>query len=151
MRIVPRLAEHFGASCEATVYRLATAHPGFAAAGLLRYRRRVGEERDVIKVSSQQFLFSMKASQAGPAAKKYRRQSLYLSELCSDKYNIPWNKSFDPESVVYRAGRDRVFEAIETLPNASGKVGRLEAIIAPYQREEAANEFSDVLFFWELV
>jgi Zn-dependent peptidase ImmA (M78 family) len=148
---VSRLAERFGASYEATAYRLATAHPEFAAAGLLRYRRRVGEERDVVKISSQQFLFSMKASVAAPIAKKYRRQSLYLSDQCGDKYNIPWNKSFDLESVVYRAEKGRVVVAIEALPNSSRKMGRLEAIFAPYQREEAADELGDVLFFWEEV
>jgi hypothetical protein len=143
------LAEHFGASYEATAYRLATAHPGRAIAALLRYRRRVGEDREIIKVSSQQFLFRTNKNGPAPAAKKYRRQSLYLSDQCNDSYNIPWNKSFDPGSVVNSAERDCVIAAIEPLPKSSGKTGRLEAIIAPYQREEADNEFGDVLFFWE--
>jgi Zn-dependent peptidase ImmA (M78 family) len=146
---VPLLAEHFGASYEATAYRLATAHPRRASAGLLRYRRRVSEDREIIKISSQQFLFRTNESVSAPAAKKYRRQSLYLSDQCNDSYNIPWNKSFDPGSVVYRAEKDRVVAAIEPLPNSSGKSGRIEAIVAPYQREEADDEFNDVLFFWE--
>src|SRR6266404_5893199 len=35
---VEELTEKFGSSFEATVFRLATAHPGIAVAGLLRYR-----------------------------------------------------------------------------------------------------------------
>lgn len=146
---VSRLTEHFRASYEATAYRLATAHPGRAIAGLLRYRRRVAEDRQILKVSSQQFLFRSKESMSAPAAKKYRRQSLYLSDQCDDSYSIPWNKSFDSGSVVYRAERDCVVVAFEVLPNSSRKSGRLEAIVAPYQREEADDKSGDVLFFWE--
>jgi Zn-dependent peptidase ImmA (M78 family) len=36
LRNLEALASHFGTSLEATAYRLATAHPGFAVAGLLR-------------------------------------------------------------------------------------------------------------------
>ena len=39
--------------------------------------------------------------------------------------------------------------ALEELPNNSGKIGRLEAMLAPYQREDADPKFGDVLFFWE--
>jgi hypothetical protein len=67
---VGRLANHFGTSFEATTFRLASAHPGFAVAGLLRHRRRLSEEREVIKVSSQQLLFSnLKESVCQPAEK----------------------------------------------------------------------------------
>lgn len=148
---VSRLSEYFHTSFEATTYRLASAHPGSAVAGLLRYRRRLSEERDVIKISSQKFLFSSRFSVAQPAAKKYRRQSTYLSEQCTAKYNIPWNKSFDLDSIVYQAEKDRIVRAIEALPNGFGKMGRIEAMIAPYQRQEADKDFGDVLFFWEEV
>src|SRR5277367_4394872 len=55
---VDRLAAHFGTSFEATVFRLASAHPRFAVAGLLRYRRRMDEERRAARISNQVLLFS---------------------------------------------------------------------------------------------
>ena len=39
---VEKLASHFGTSFEATTFRLASAHPGFAVSGLLRYRLHAG-------------------------------------------------------------------------------------------------------------
>ena len=42
---VSALMEAFGSSFEATAFRLASAHPGLAVSGMLRYRLRVGEER----------------------------------------------------------------------------------------------------------
>ena len=42
---VPALMEIFGSSFEATVFRLASANPGIAVAGLLQHRLRVGEVR----------------------------------------------------------------------------------------------------------
>jgi hypothetical protein len=146
-----RLMDLFGTSFEATTFRLASAHPGFAVAGLLRHRRRLGEDREVIKVSSQRLLFSMRRRPSQPAAKKYRRQSFYLSERCGTEYNIPWNKSFDLDSVVYQAEKHHVVSAIECLPNSVDKLGRIEAIIAPYQRDDADSDFGDVLFVWEQI
>jgi hypothetical protein len=40
---VPTLMQFFGSSFEATAFRLASAHPGIAIAGLLRYRLRIGD------------------------------------------------------------------------------------------------------------
>ncbi len=40
LRTVPRLSQRFGSSFESSAFRLASAHPGTAAAGLLKYRRR---------------------------------------------------------------------------------------------------------------
>jgi len=148
---ISTLSDHFGTSFEATTYRLASAHPGVAVAGLLRYRRRVNEERQAIRVSSQKSLFRPQQNTDQPAPRKYRRQSLHVSEQCETKHNIPWNKSFDLNSVVYRAQRDHIMSAIEPLPNSTKKCGRIEAIIAPYQREDADSDFKDVLFFWEQV
>jgi len=146
---VGRLSNHFGTSFEATTFRLASAHPGFAVAGLLRHRRRLGEEREVVKMSSQQLLFAnLKKNGGQPPERKYRRQSLHLAERCGSEYDIPWNKSFDLHSIVYQAKEGRTATAIESLPNRSKKKGRLEAIVAPYQ-SEPDKEFPDVLFFWE--
>lgn len=150
LSIVEALATRFGTSFEATVFRLATAHPGHAVAGLLRYRLRLEEERKANRASTQALLFSTRDSgEEQPPEKKYRRQSLYISELCGDEYMIPWNKSFDVTSAVYKAQLGRIVSAIETLPNRAGKYGRIEATPAPYQREEADATFGDVLFFWE--
>ena len=51
------LMEIFGSSFEATTFRLASAHPGTAVSGLLRYRLRVGEERQR-RATAQTLLFS---------------------------------------------------------------------------------------------
>jgi len=144
------LAAHFGSSLEATAFRLATAHPGLAVAGLLRYRRRVGEERAARHHSQQRVLFNAEVSDPGTASPKYRRQSCYLSEACGDDLTIRWNKSFAPDSVVYKAASDRnaVHSSAEVLPNDSDIVGTLEAMCDPYQREDAHPEFPDVLFLW---
>jgi Zn-dependent peptidase ImmA (M78 family) len=101
---VSMLMEIFGSSFEATAFRLASAHPGVATAGLLRYRLRVGEQRQK-KAVTQTLLFSSSAtSENGEGAEpKYRRQSLHLSEACNDAHAIRWNKSFPMESVVYSA------------------------------------------------
>ncbi len=138
---LPRLCERFGSSYEATLFRLASAHPGVAVAGLLRYRRRKSEERILSATASQLPL--------GDPRPKYRLQSFHASFACGNKYKVPWNKSFDEASCVYTAGRSSSkCTAEEALPNASGDRGLLEAVRAPFQRSEANPEFSDVLFFW---
>ncbi len=45
LKNVERRSSEFGSSFEATIFRLATAHPGVAVAGLLQYRLRKNEER----------------------------------------------------------------------------------------------------------
>jgi Zn-dependent peptidase ImmA (M78 family) len=148
---VDRLAERFGSSYEATVFRMATAFDGIAMAGLLRYRRRVGEER-ALRARSAQRNFFTKAEGNGSTdepAKKYRRQSLHFSDSCRAEHLIPWNKSFDFASCVYIAGQDsRICRAQEELPNKSKQVGNIEAVRAPYQRENCDPDFEDVLFLW---
>jgi Zn-dependent peptidase ImmA (M78 family) len=147
---VEALADYFGTSLEATVYRLASAHPGFAVAGLLQYRRKRGEERKFRLAQRQPMLFSKSNGIAMHVAdKKYRRQSLHLSEQCGDDFIIRWNKSFDLSSVVYQASTGGIVTEYEELPNLSSKKGRIEAMLAPFQSEDADPEFGDVLFFWE--
>lgn len=148
--IVDRLCNTFGSSYEATVYRLATAHPGTAIAGLLKFRLTVGEERK-LGPSDQQALFAEhEIPRLKEPAKKYRRQSLHLSEACTAEHIVRWNKSFDQSSIVYAAGRNGgMHSSREPLPNLDGTIGVLEAIRAPYQREGADESFADVLFFWQ--
>ena len=147
---VERLSRIFGTSFEATLFRLATAHPGVAVAGLLKYRYTVGEERR-LNSAQQERLFSDDTVADETPTKKYRRQSLFLSEGCDDSHIIPWNKSFDLDSCVYKAGRDGTIEVgYEPLPSRAAEYGRLEAIRGLYQREDADGEYGDVLFFWEL-
>jgi hypothetical protein len=146
---VESLAARFGSSFEATVYRLATAHPALAVAGLLQYRQRKEEERKAQKLERQSRLFPGVVKPGISDSPKYRRQSCYLSEQCGDDFTVRWNKSFDPSSVVYRAATDGGVQAsIEVLPNEAGLRGRIEAVRAPYQRENAHPEHPDVLFLW---
>ena len=146
---VENLSGVFGSSYEATAFRLASAHPGIAVSGLLRYRLTMKEQRRSLG-PQQTFLFSGGASESDIQAQpKYRRQSVYLSDRCKEHLTIRWNKSFDESSCVYLAGRNGgVHAALESLPNGTRLVGRLQAVQAPYQREDAHPEFADVLFFW---
>jgi len=102
---VQRLASYFGTSFEATVYRLATAHPGLAVAGMLQYRWTKDEGRRLARTTDQCVLFASDTTfQRQPAERKYRRQSVHLSAACQEhEYTIRFNKSFDPSSIVYRA------------------------------------------------
>jgi Zn-dependent peptidase ImmA (M78 family) len=147
---VPALMEIFGSSFEATAFRLASAHPGIAVAGLLRYRLRVGELRQR-KAAAQTLLFSSSVANGDgeEARPKYRRQSLHTSEACGDEYMVRWNKSFPVESIVYSTAISRdVQVGREALPNEVTRTGHIEAVRAPYQRGDVNPEFGDVLFFW---
>jgi Zn-dependent peptidase ImmA (M78 family) len=147
---VDRLSQFFGSSKEATIYRLATAHPGKAVAGLLKYRLSLPEQRLRDKNLMQRGLFCpAKIADAQEHQPKYRRQSLYLSHQSNDSYTIRWNKSFVKTSCVYQSNTCEIMIGAEELPNNSGKIGRLEAMLAPYQRRDAHQNFGDVLFFWE--
>lgn len=146
---LPRLCDRFGSSYEATLFRLASAHPAVAAAGLLRYRRRKSEEQARIARANQLYLGDFREQGDGVPAPKYRLQSFHSSTGCGEKFKVRWNKSFDELSCVYKAGHSStVCTAVEELPNMSGETGSLEAVRAPFQRNEASPEFPDVLFFW---
>jgi Zn-dependent peptidase ImmA (M78 family) len=148
---VERLATYFGTSFEATVYRLATAHPGLAVAGMLQYRLTKDEGRRLITTNNQGVLFSNLAmSQRQGAERKYRRQSVHLSAACpEEEYTIRFNKSFDPNSIVYKARDGGIQSSVETLPNLANVSGRIEAMLCPYQGDNAHDDFGDVFFFWE--
>jgi Zn-dependent peptidase ImmA (M78 family) len=143
------LAEKFGSSFEATVFRLATAHPEVAVAGLIKYRRRMDEERKLAGSVQESLFDDLKDVGCEVPNPKYRRQSFFASESCGDEYTIRWNKSFASASCVYLAARsDGVCSAVETLPNLSRREGLLEVVRAPFQRDDAHPEFPDLLFFW---
>ncbi len=151
---VEALASYFGTSFEATVYRLATAHPGLAVAGMLQYRLTKDEERRLTKTTDQGVLFSnLRTLQPQqPAERKYRRQSVHLSTACQEEeYTIRFNKSFDPSSVVYRAREGGIQSSVESLPNLANVSGRIEATLCPYQSDNSGADFGDVFFFWEQI
>jgi len=150
LRIVARLSTIFGSSHESTVFRLATSYPGQAVAGLLRYRLNKSEQKSSKGTGYQQSLFPESVSRSTESpSKKYRRQSFHSSEQCGPEHLVPWNKSFDPSSAVYVAGRSTAVQHnIESLPNQINLRGNFEAVRAPYQREHADPIFGDVFFLW---
>lgn len=145
---VETLAAFFGSSFEATVYRLATAHPGKAVAGLLQFRISGEEQRLIEREANQILLFPRSASKLKEIRPKYRRQGCYLSHACDENYFIPWNKSFDLSSTIYQ-NAGGITTAFEKLPNKTKQAGRLASVRAPYQRENAHKNSVDLLFFWE--
>lgn len=149
LHLVPGFSERFGSSFEATVFRLATTHEGLAVAGLLRYRLKKEEQRTVTAGFQQSLFPAISESEAPTFVPKYRRQSLHLSKRCDTDHVIPWNKSFDCESCVYRAARSEIIEyARERLPNRASLLGNIEVVRAPYQRPDADPDHGDVLFLW---
>jgi len=145
---VPRLAEAFGSSYEATLYRLATTYEGLALAGRVTYRFRKREERAILD-SRQHRLFVTGGANSVQPRRKYRRQSLHHSPSCSSDELVRWNKSFDETSCVYRAKDEtQIMRAIETLPNKARSLGHLECVRAPYQEPGSDPNFPDVLFLW---
>jgi len=145
---VPRLAGRFGSSYEATVYRLATTYEGVAFAGRLEYRLRKSEQRQ-LHDSRQKELFGANNLRSVLPKRKYRRQSLHSSSACGPNQLVPWNKSFDETSCVYKTSDDdAVIRANETLPNRSPKLGLIECVRAPYQDASSDRNFPAILFFW---
>jgi Zn-dependent peptidase ImmA (M78 family) len=146
---VPRLCHRFGSSYEATVYRLATAHSGVALAGLLQFRYRKEELR---RIASQHQPFLFVGCDDGAVPKpKLRRQSLHASDQSGSQHIIPWNKSFEEDSCVYRAGAEAGIQlGVERLPNRCGDFGTIEATKAPFQRAGVDPAMPDVLFFWSI-
>ncbi len=147
------LATVFGASIEATVYRLATAYPGVAIAGSALFRHTKGDQAklDASASSSQSTLFTGLGGPILPVVQppKYRRQSLHFSETCPKKLMIPWNKSFDASSCIYKTTDPQLVSSVEAHPMDSTALGIMEAICAPYQRSSNFSGNQDVLFLWK--
>lgn len=151
--VIERLTSEFGSSREATVFRLASAYPGVAAAGLLCFRRTKGDQAKLKSMmqSTQADLFGSSTtpqSTFGIADPKYRRQSFHTSDDFPASHTVRWNKSFDDNSIVYKVGPYGVMSSMESLPNDVESDGILEVMHAPYQREEADRKHPDVLFYW---
>jgi len=145
---VEHAAAHFGSSFESTAFRMATAHPGIAAAGVLVFRRRKQDEAAIRRAASQLQLFPGEVANIGPAAPRYRRQSFFASEACGPAHLVSWNKSFDDTSIIYGAAREgRILRGTEALPNSAAMAGRMEAMVSPFQRGATAD-FPDILFYW---
>ena len=144
------LAALFGASLESTVFRLATAYPGVAIAGSAFFRHTKGDQAKLDASANQSILF-----QSGDSIlpivqpPKYRRQSLHFSEMCPKKLIIPWNKSFDASSCIYRASDPQLVSSVETHPMDPTALGVMEAVCAPYQRSSNSSGNQDVLFVWK--
>jgi hypothetical protein len=150
LHLIDQVSTTFGSSHEATVFRMATSCHDLAAAGLLRYRLTKAEQRAQFASAGQHRLFLVPSQKPSEfPSPKYRRQSFYTSESCGCEHHVPWNKSLENSSCVYIAGRSTAIQrAREALPNQSDVVGNVEAVRAPYQREDADPVFGDVLFLW---
>lgn len=152
LRNAQYLATRFGASLEATVFRLATAHPEIAIAGTAYFRHTKADQAkiDAFALNPQAHLFATAEMANGPAVEppKYRRQAFHSSERCSKCMIIPWNKSFDPSSCIYRAATEEVAFSTEPHPMIQNTNGVMEAICAPFQRSSAPAH-PDVLFLWK--
>lgn len=118
---------------------------------MLRYRYTADESRRLDTRRQQPGLFNTTPELADAEFKpKYRRQSFFMSDTCDDSYTVRFNKSFPESSVIYIAGvATGLVSGNEFLPNLAGTRGRMEAISAPYQREQAHEEMPDLLFFWQ--
>lgn len=153
LRRAQDLAATFGASLEATVFRLATAYPGIAIAGTAFFRHTKGDQAKLaaLALDKQSMLFSafIDSSLSVVQAPKYRRQSLHFSEKCPKRLIIPWNKSFDTTSCIYKMLNQQLASSIEPHPMDSTAYGVMEAICAPYQRSAASSGHQDVLFVWK--
>jgi len=150
---VDAIRQEFGTSFEACVYRMAETAPFPAAAGLLKFRRRLSEENAGGPTSG--VLFPSKPRTIGAPARKYRRQSFYYSETYPPEFVMPWNKSLPETSCVYRAAKTRAIEsAVEIVPlNGRDKflACSIEAFAAPYQPDNADPEWPDVLFLLRVI
>lgn len=139
----------FGTSYEATLYRVATAATLPVAAGRFRYRSTKAEEFKARQGS----LFPAPAG-SSPAGLKYRRQSFHRSASYPEHLIFPWNKSLPVESIAYEAIRaGQIVSAEEVLqPKAALRARfRVEAVIAPYQPDDAHDEWPDVLVLLTLL
>ena len=106
---------------------MATTYNGVAVAGLLRYRHRKEETKRI--ASRQQSLPFAVIGEGEVPQPKLRRQGLHTSDGCGLQHLIPWNKSFDVQSCVYRAGSELGIQSDwEELPNACEDFGTIEAI-----------------------
>ena len=148
---VDKIREEFGTSFEACLYRLAATARFPAAAGLAKFRLRLGEEDAVKRL--QRRLFKKEFNELAMPQKKYRRQSFHLSNEFPAGLTIHWNKSFPEDSCLYRASLTGVVErSYETIPLGRGKTlpCLMESVVAPFQPDDVDPHRPDVFFLLRL-
>lgn len=142
LAVVDDLRREFGTSFEATAYRVATAAAEPVAVARFCFRRtkaQTGRARN-----GQLFPEEEIASETS----KYRRQSFHASPSYPKDLVFPWNKSLPEQSVAYTARESTgLVSATEILAPRTRAIApfRVEAIVAPYQRGDAAHEWPDIL------
>jgi hypothetical protein len=141
----------FGTSFEACVYRMGSAAPFAAAAGMFRFRHTKAWASPAPASGN---LFPNPGELFRPPTKKYRRQSFHFSESYPKELVIPWNKSVPEDSCIYRAAESgRIELGNETVPlDDRGRElhGHIEAVVAPFQGDEADPDRPDILFLLKL-
>jgi hypothetical protein len=71
--------------------------------------------------------------------------------LSGGRVHDPFQQILDPSSVVYKARAGGIQSSVESLPNLASVSGRIEAMLCPYQSDNADVDFGDVFFFWEQI
>ena len=54
-------------------------------------------------------------------------------------------------SIVYKAREGGIQSGVESLPNFANVSGQIEAMLCPYQSDNADADFGDVFFFSEQI
>lgn len=147
LAFVDIVRRQFGTSFEATTYRMAQVSAGAAAAKLFH---RLSKEQ-MNRPPSSGYLFPM--PEVDSVVPKYRCQSFHHSPMFPGK--IPFNKSFAPDSVVYRVasaggGTDSAVERIPVV-GISPVHATVEAIRAPYQRPDTDPHHPDMLVLMRII
>jgi len=52
---------------------------------------------------------------------------------------------------VHKVREGGIRSSVESLPNFANVSGQIEAMLCPYQSENADADFGDVFFFWEQI
>jgi len=147
---VAEVAQRFGTSFEATLYRVAATANFAAAAGRACFRLRKGESVETSTNRTGSLFASAAHESEETPVRRYRRQSFHYSSSFPAELTIPWNKSFPETSCVYRAAETgKIERGAETVP--LGKQGKglhcqIEALPSPFQPADTDHEWPDILF-----
>ena len=52
---------------------------------------------------------------------------------------------------MHKAREGGIRSGVESLPNFANVSGQIEAMLCPYQSDNADADFGDVFFFWEQI
>jgi len=147
---IDQIAREFGASFEATLYRVAATANFAAAAGRACFRLRKSESVETSTDRTRSLFASAALAPEETPVRRYRRQSFHRSSSFPAELAIPWNKSFPQASCIYRAAQTGKIEGgAEIVP--LGKPGKqlhcqIEAMPSPFQPTDADQEWPDILF-----